>query len=221
MIKIFIGNSTVFLSAHKNEKNVREAIRNKLAVESWEFTAKKKLAAKLEQIETEQSETTYIVLHDSLRELQKVFFSLYSHINAGGGAVFNEKDQLLMIYRKRKWDLPKGKADKGETIRHTALREIREETGIGQLKIIAPIKFLGGRQPCTYHTYWEKGRRVMKSTYWFLMTSNDQQKLIPQAEEKIERVEWCNSKKTEEHLKNSYHAIEEVVQEALEKKVVQ
>jgi 8-oxo-dGTP pyrophosphatase MutT (NUDIX family) len=35
-------------------------------------------------------------------------------IVAAGGLVFNENKELLMIYRRSKWDLPKGKLDEGE-----------------------------------------------------------------------------------------------------------
>ena len=37
-------------------------------------------------------------------------------IIAGGGIVTNELGELLMIFRRGKWDLPKGKLDKGESI---------------------------------------------------------------------------------------------------------
>ena len=34
-------------------------------------------------------------------------------ITAAGGLVFNQNDELLMIYRRGKWDLPKGKLEVG------------------------------------------------------------------------------------------------------------
>ena len=52
-------------------------------------------------------------------------------IIAAGGLVTNENNELLMIFRRGKWDLPKGKLDKGETIEECAIREVEEETGIG------------------------------------------------------------------------------------------
>ena len=41
----------------------------------------------------------------------------------------------VFIFRRGKWDLPKGKSDIGETNKQTALREVIEETGIKELVI--------------------------------------------------------------------------------------
>lgn len=156
-------------------------------------------------------EDTVIMVHDSSITLENTFFSGYKLIHAAGGAVFNEDDKLLMIFRRNKWDLPKGKQDKGESIKKAAIREIEEETGVTQLRIVAQLKFLFDKQPCTYHTYELNGRRILKSTYWYKMRTSDKRKLIPQASEGIEKVEWCSKRKVNEHLKNSFHSIEEVI----------
>ena len=70
-------------------------------------------------------------------------------IIAGGGLVFNESDELLMIYRRGKWDLPKGKLDDGETINDCALREVKEETGLADVEILEAVGI-------TYHDYFDK-----------------------------------------------------------------
>ena len=54
---------------------------------------------------------------------------------AGGGLVYNQKGEVLFIFRNGKWDLPKGGTEKGEEIDETALREVEEETGVGKLSI--------------------------------------------------------------------------------------
>ena len=56
------------------------------------------------------------------------FQGLYKIIEAAGGVVFNEKNEILMIYRLKTWDLPKGKIEKGETPADAAFREVCEET---------------------------------------------------------------------------------------------
>ena len=216
MKKIFINTNIVYLSSFSQVKSFTQEL-NKLQKSAivFHFTTKKKLLEKLVTIEDSMNEEVVLFIYEKEDVLEKAFFSLYSPIVAAGGAVFNEQGKLLMIFRKNKWDLPKGKMDKGESVRKTALREIREETGIGNLKIVAPVKFLGGKQDCTYHTYLLKGKRVMKSTYWFKMSSTDTKKLIPQEEEGIQKVEWCSRKQVDVHLHNSFHSIEEVVGEAL------
>ena len=67
-------------------------------------------------------------------------------IIAAGGLVLNEKNELLMIFRRNKWDLPKGKLDEGESIEACALREVKEETGLQKLKL---EKFID----ITFHDY--------------------------------------------------------------------
>ena len=54
---------------------------------------------------------------------------------AGFGLVINDQNEILLIQRgygsrKGKWSLPGGNQDKGESLRRTAIRETREETGI-------------------------------------------------------------------------------------------
>ena len=70
-------------------------------------------------------------------------------IVAAGGLVWNEKNELLMIFRQGKWDLPKGKLDDGETIEECAVREVVEETGLKEVK-------LGGFIGITQHEYYDK-----------------------------------------------------------------
>lgn len=71
------------------------------------------------------------------------------YIAACGGLVQNDKQEILFIYRRKKWDLPKGKLDKGETLEECAIREVMEETGA---KNIA----LENLRLETFHIYIEK-----------------------------------------------------------------
>src|SRR5438067_7617866 len=125
----------------------------------------------------------YLLEDKSEKKLVEVFFSFYKIINAAGGVVENKEGKVLMMFRRGKWDLPKGKVDKGETLKKAAIRETREETGIHDLKITKPIKFFEGKQDCSYHTYPIFLRRVLKATYWYEMYSDDRASLTPQTEE--------------------------------------
>ncbi|MBC7722362.1 MAG: NUDIX hydrolase [Pedobacter sp.] len=127
-------------------------------------------------------------------------------IIAGGGLVFNEKDELLMIFRRGFWDLPKGKLDAGETIEACAVREIKEETGLQEVVL---GKFIG----ITKHNYFDKyiGKDVVKESHWYLMRSNSSNALHPQAEEDITEIKWVSKADVQTYLNNSYPSIVEIV----------
>ena len=123
---------------------------------------------------------------------------------AAGGLVENEKGEILFMFRRGKWDLPKGKLDPGETLEECALREVEEETGVGQLKI---KKFLLQ----TLHEYEELCKKKKKKTHWFHMTTISHQELIPQAEEDITELRWIAPADFDIVLRNTYPAIVEVL----------
>ena len=127
-------------------------------------------------------------------------------IIAGGGVVVNEKNQVLFIYRRKKWDLPKGKLDPGEDIKACAIREVMEETGIRNLTI-------GNLIIVTTHSYEENGMNMQKETHWFEMKAStvDSSTLTPQLEEDIEKIEWVSLENLEEYLSETYTSIQQVL----------
>ncbi|MEX6689389.1 NUDIX domain-containing protein [Danxiaibacter flavus] len=131
-------------------------------------------------------------------------------IIAAGGLVTNEKNELLMIFRRGKWDLPKGKLDEGESIEACALREVREETGLQQLDLLNEVGI-------TYHEYFDKftNADVIKRTHWYAMKTVTDQNLTPQTEEDIEQIVWADRKQIADHLTNSYKNIVEIIDKYL------
>ena len=127
-------------------------------------------------------------------------------IIAAGGLVLNDEKELLMILRRGKWDLPKGKLDDSESIEHCALREVKEETGLQQVNI---ENFIG----LTIHEYFNiyLNEDVIKETHWFKMHAPGNQTLIPQTEEDIEKIEWVDEKNVQQKLNNSYKNIIEII----------
>ncbi|HNW67487.1 MAG TPA: NUDIX domain-containing protein, partial [Bacteroidales bacterium] len=63
-------------------------------------------------------------------EIFKAFLQNYEYMCAAGGVVVNDNDEILMIFRKNRWDFPKGKVENGEPISVAAQREVNEETGV-------------------------------------------------------------------------------------------
>ncbi len=126
--------------------------------------------------------------------------STATSIAAAGGITLSNLDKILLIKRLNKWDFPKGKIEKGESIEIAALREVEEETGLTSLEI---IKSLG----VTNHTYEMNGVLYEKTTHWFLMKGMEECTVIPQIEEGITEVCWVSMVEVEEYLKESYDTL--------------
>lgn len=132
---------------------------------------------------------------------------LYQPIDAAGGVVMNEEGAVLMIFRRGKWDLPKGKCDDGEEIDTCAIREVSEETGLHQLAIEEKI--------CdTYHVYSQGRESLLKKTAWYRMKGTKDEKLVPQLEENILMATWISEKELPSVVLKTYDAIKEVLHEA-------
>lgn len=146
---------------------------------------KKGLFNYIDTLEKSHNRNGVILLVENPQEMFDSFRSIYKQIVAAGGLVFNDIGDILAIYRRGHWDLPKGKLEKNESIEEAAMREVREETGIQNID-------LGFHVGKTYHTYsTKKHKRVLKVSYWYHMNSKDIE-LTPQAEEDIEKAEWVN-----------------------------
>lgn len=148
-----------------------------------------------------------LVVNDKKAVLESIK-SDFKVVKAAGGIVVNN-DKCLLIYRKKKWDLPKGKLDKDENSQKAAVREIKEETGVSsklQRKICT-----------TWHTYTFNNELVLKRTKWFLLDCVSDKGMKPQEEEEIEKIEWVPLHQVKSYLVNSYSSIRFVFENFEEK----
>lgn len=134
------------------------------------------------------------VFGENIDEIWNEFENLFRIIEAAGGIVNNPDGKVLFIKRLGKWDLPKGKMEKGESREESAVREIEEETG---LKDVELVRFIN----TTYHIYIERnGDKVLKCTHWFEMNFRGEDTSKPQIEEGITEVAWKNTSQIEEEV---------------------
>lgn len=151
----------------------------------------------------------YVVTSDVEKTLEH-FKSQIKIIQAGGGLVKNPKGDFLFIYRRGKWDLPKGKKEDNENDEACAIREVEEETGITGIH--------NAQKLCnTYHVYVEDMVTVMKETFWYLMNAQEQV-LIPQEEEGIKKAEWMNQSQLRRVYANTYPSVKFLVKKFIEEK---
>ncbi len=149
-----------------------------------------------------------VIIEDiSVEALIKGLNETYEPIEAAGGVVSNPDGGVLMIYRRGKWDLPKGKRDDGEDIESCAVREVIEETGLPELNL--------GNKICeTYHVYAQGGAELLKTTHWYHMNASKAFELHPQKEENILEARWVAEKKLGNYVHQSYEAIKEILLES-------
>ena len=191
MYKVFIESRHIILS------KVSEKITTKIS-----YNDSKKIRKELSDL-TFNSEGDITIQSDDLEDLWKDFRSQFTIIEAAGGIVQKGK-KFLFIKRHGKWDIPKGKLEKGEDHKTGAVREIEEECNIHGAEITKKI--------CdTYHYYELKGEKILKRSIWYHLDYNGNDELIPQTEEGISEVRWFKKKEFGEIRENTFGSIIEVL----------
>ena len=186
MLQIFYKEKPIIISDKKSD------LKNSLIIDP-------KLVENLDlpKLLTKKKINSIGVFSNEFEVIINIFKKKFPEIIAAGGKVINNKSEILFIYRNKKWDLPKGKAEKNENISQTALREVEEETGIKNLSIIKPLDK-------TYHIFKRGKTNYLKTTYWFEMKSDYNGKFKPQKKEGITRVEWIGVENLSYILPKSY-----------------
>lgn len=200
-IKIYFGEKTVYL-CDEITPELHEILHHPDAVYIDEISnaAIKSLLHEIVKPEFHAG----VLLSSGLEELKKAFFRHFTLLEAAGGIVLNEKKEILFIRRLGKWDLPKGKVEKGEAIQDTAVREVEEETGVTSLNVKRKV----GE---TYHTYDAYGKHYLKTTHWYHMTCPSKQQLKPQTEEQIEEIRWFNTRDIKIPVGDTYPSIKDIL----------
>lgn len=202
-IKIYFGDKPVFI-CDNIDKTINEYLHHPDAVFIDEIS---NAAINSLLHEIAKPEFHAGILYDKdFDKLKKAFFKHFTIIIASGGVVSNSNEDILMIFRRGKWDLPKGKLDKGESIEQCAVREVEEETGLTGVE-------LGEKITTTYHTYIEFGKQILKESHWYIMHGNGNQKLIPQTDEDITELKWVKRSDLKKYTSNTYQTIIEVLKQ--------
>jgi len=147
---------------------------------------------------------TLFIFHNDLDELQERFKSCFQVVQAAGGLVRNPEDHYLIMKRRGKWDLPKGKVNPNETIPQAAIREVTEECGLQDLEITNPLIR-------TYHCYYFEEQSILKRTSWFEMEYHGHKPPVPQRDEDITEIRWVRKEDLGDITRNTYMGIVDVL----------
>ena len=187
MYKVFVNRLLIVLTSDKNYlDNSNAFLLSSITI--------KEIVKKL------KTQNEIYLYYPNKKKLIKEFKKKLKTIIAAGGIIKNNQNEILFIFRKGKWDLPKGKIEKNEKIDQGALREVIEETGIKKVKI---DKFFD----TTYHLIKSQKQYFLKETHWYKMKSNYSGKLKPQKSEGIRSVRWKKIKEAKEIRKKTFRNI--------------
>ncbi len=200
-IKIYFGEKPLFLCDEVDD-HVQEYLHHEDTVFIDELDTHS-VNAMIHEMQ-QQKIHAGVFFHPDLEELRKAFYKKFTIVLAAGGLVMNEKNELLLIFRRGKWDLPKGKLDKGEKMQSCAVREVEEETGLKNISLIQPLQI-------SYHTYHEGTKFILKESHWYSMEVNGQQELIPQAEEDIHEAKWVKPSQLKHYFDKSFPSVVDVL----------
>lgn len=202
MYKVFYNDRIVFFV--ENDFNFQLKGKN---VSVNQYINKEKLNVEI----TEFLKSTYTILYIKCENLElafKEYSKLYTIIEAAGGVVANRNNETLFIFRRNKWDLPKGKIEINEEREVAAIREVEEECGISNVELLEPLI-------TTYHTYQLKGIEILKPTYWYKMNYSGNEKPVPQSEEEITESCWLDKSEMKKVIENTFPSIIDVLKKAV------
>ena len=155
-------------------------------------------------ISNHESPKIFLLLTKDFKSVFKGIKRSMILIKAACVIVSNEANKYLFIFRNGKWDLPKGKIEKGENSRVAAVREVQEECGIR-------IDSSRDKFCNTYHIYKINGVLVIKKTAWYWMRAIKQKKLVPQLEEGITDARWLSAGDLMLVRQNTYPLIRDLI----------
>lgn len=202
MHKIYLENRCIVICSPQEQ-----ALSDPNAIELHLGDAPEDITALVTLFETSDTLARIYIPTEDIEATYNEFRSRFKEVNAAGGLVSNRRGDVLLISRNGLWDLPKGHQEAGEDIKVTALREVQEETGVGDLET--------GNLICvTDHCYLRDGIWHLKHTWWFEMLYTDPVNLTPQREEDITKAVWVPRSSLSPYLKNTYPSIVEVFREA-------
>lgn len=202
MYKVFFNDREIIIAPQLNitlnkPGKIVDGITSKEDVKNW-----------FSPFAENHEKCNYLAVSSPENFFETIFKPAFNFVSAAGGVVCRE-EKLLFIFRNEKWDLPKGKTEKGEIPREAALREVAEECGISGHQIVKQL-------PSTFHIYKSPykeslGKWILKETSWFEMEYSGSENGIPQTEEHISEIRWLAKNDLTPVLENTYENLKQII----------
>ncbi len=197
MYKVFFNDRLIILTEETNQSELLKTGR------LVRYTGKDLLTREIHEFSALEKEKSLIIVGENPDKILGDLSGLFKTIEAAGGLVRNKEGEVLLIYRFGKWDLPKGKMNRGEKPGAAALREITEECGINGQKLLRKLTN-------TYHTYNEKDTNFLKKIEWFEFLYEGAEIPVPQTKEGITEAVWMKPGKLETVYSNTWASLLDV-----------
>lgn len=193
MDKVFFHENLLTFSSHELSEGIKVNLANKKDLRDFVFR----------WLQDEKRKDVLLYGYD-VKQMEKDFKKIFVYVVAAGGVVRNQHNQVLFIKRWARWDLPKGKKEKKETIEDCAVREVEEETGVHDLTVVRELS-------SSFHLYETADQWYLKKTYWFLMQTSFDGHPTPQKEEDISAVQWMKKEECTDALISTYRSLREAL----------
>jgi len=198
MYKVFINDHLIRLLSEAPIKETRQGL---LTVYD---ASQNEVQILVESLFNETEKLEIDLIYHDLESAWAEFQASFKIVKAAGGVIWNENGEKLLIYRLNKWDLPKGKMEKGESPKESAIREVEEECDLKDLEIQEELR-------STYHMYQMGTATILKVTHWFSMLAKGNLDVKPQTEEGITKVEWVSESELSKVRANTYRSLLELI----------
>ncbi len=207
MYKVFF-NASCFTLCSKNENSFKSNKAQFIEIQDASV-----LFDCVADFESKNTARSFSFVSELVEKIWTDFVARFVVIDAAGGIVQNEKQDILVINRLGKWDLPKGKLEKNETAAEAAVREVQEECGLSELDLVKKVGSSWHMYRSPFHLFPDN--LVLKETHWFAMKYRGGEKPTPQLEEEIIEARWLKQSEMDLFFENTYPSLIDLMQSFL------
>lgn len=169
----------------------------------YRYVDKEELNRIIDFFETVYSIKDLFLIHDDPETLFNDFLSLFDITKSVGGLITNDYDEVLLVKRWHKWDLPKAEFDESKDIAKNIIDSLNAECGLYNLRIEEILD-------STYYMFNLNNERILKKVSWCKIHQTGPD--INSSDENSDfKTKWVSIKDLHEYLPNAFDQVAEVI----------